>query len=232
MPMRRIAEGSSWPHSAVTVEDQRARRLIVGECLAKLVGHPICRRVRCDTDVDQHSSGMMDDEEDVEYPEGDGRDRKEVHCGGDLAVVGENGAPWLPCVGMSPVPGHGARDWAFGDLRAELLDLAVDARRSRRRSLGVHSVYDGTDVGPCARSSSATTRVSAPGRSEALAMPADDGLGLVDGERLLPSRPPAAQGQPEESIGRAETRSRLLPSEDGELLSEREVLQAQVGPAV
>ena len=62
-------------------------------------------------------------------------------------------------------------------------------------------------------------------------MPADDGLGLDDGERLLPARPPATQGKPEESIGRAETRSRVLPSEDGELLSEREVLQGQAGPA-
>ena len=62
-------------------------------------------------------------------------------------------------------------------------------------------------------------------------MLADDGLGLDDAERLPPSRPPATQGKPEDSIGRAETRSRALPSEDSELLSEREVLQDQVGPA-
>ena len=43
--------------------------------------------------------------------------------------------------------------------------------------------------------------------------------------------PPPTQGKPEDSIGRAETRSRVLPSEDGKLRSEREVFQDQVGPA-
>jgi hypothetical protein len=62
-------------------------------------------------------------------------------------------------------------------------------------------------------------------------MPADDPLGLHEGERLLPSRPAVAQGKPEESIGCTETRSRLLPPEDSKSLSEREVLQEQVGPA-
>jgi hypothetical protein len=62
-------------------------------------------------------------------------------------------------------------------------------------------------------------------------MPSGNGLGLDDGERFLPSRPPATQGKPEGSIERAETRWTVLPSEDGERLSEREVLQHQVGPA-
>jgi hypothetical protein len=62
-------------------------------------------------------------------------------------------------------------------------------------------------------------------------MPADDGLGLDDGERFLASRPPATQLKPEDSIGGAETKSRLLPSEDSELPSGREVLQDRVGNA-
>jgi hypothetical protein len=138
------------------------------------------------TDGDQFAPSVVDDKEDAEYAEGDGGDRKEVHRGDDLAVVGEKGPPSLLFVGMSWVPGHVARDCAFGDLEAELLDLAVDAWRAPRRILGGHPASQGSDLG---------------------------------------------QGQPEDSIGRAETRSRALPSEDGELLSEREVLQDQVGPA-
>ena len=141
------------------------------------------------------------------------------------------GAPSLPFVAKSRTPAHVARDGALGDLKAELLDLAVDARRVPGRILGGHPANEGSDLGRCARSSSAAPRPPAPGPPEALAMPADDGLGLDAGERLLPSRPAAAKGKPEESIGRAETRSRLLPSEDSNLLSEREVLQDQVGPA-
>ena len=128
-----------------------------------------------------------------------------------------------------PAPGHSGR--CVRRPQAELLDLAVDARRAPGRILGGHPANEGPDLGRCARSSSAGPRLPAPVPPEPLAMPADDGLGLDDGERFPPSRPAAAQGKPEESIGRAETRSRLLPSEDSKLLSEREVLQDQVGPA-
>ncbi len=130
-----------------------------------------------DTEVQQYAPSVVDDEEDVEHTERGGGDREEVDRGDGLAVVGEKGAPSLPCVGISRAPGHKARDRAFGDLKTELLDLAVDARRSPR------------------------------------------------------SRPAAAQGQPEDPIGQADARSRVLPSEDGKLLSEREVLEDQVGPA-
>ena len=148
-----------------------------------------------------------------------------------LAVVGEKSARSLPCVGISRAPGHQARDRAFGDLKTELPDLAVDARRTPRRVLGSHAAHEGADVVRCGRSSHAPTRCPAPGPPEALAMPADDGLGLDHRERLLLARPPATQRRPEESIERAESRSRVLPSEDGKLLAEREVLQDQDGPA-
>ena len=79
------------------------------------------------TEVHQHAPGMVDDEEeDVEHAERGGGDREEVDRGDALKVVGEKGAPSLPFVGMGRAPGHGARDGAFGDLKAELQDLAVD----------------------------------------------------------------------------------------------------------
>jgi len=78
----------------------------------------------------RYAPSVVDDEEDVEHAERGGWDREEVDRGDDLAVVGEKGAPSLPFVGIGRVPEHAARDGAFGDLKAELLDLAVDARRS------------------------------------------------------------------------------------------------------
>ena len=131
--------------------------------------------------------------------------------------------------------------WSRRSRRAVLTNLsaapfcqglrAVDARRTLRQVLGSHAAHEGADVGGCGGSSGAPTRCPAPGPPEALAMPADDGLGLDHRERLLPARPPATQCRPEESIGRAETRSRFRPLEDSKALSEREVLQDQVGPA-
>jgi len=184
-----------------------------------------------DTEVHELAPSVVEDEEDVEHAERGGGDHEEVDRGDDLAVVGGKGAPSLPFVGRSRAPGHGAGDGALGDLQAELLDLAVNAGRAPARILSGHPANEGADLGRCARSSSAAPRRPAPVPPEPLAMPADDGLGLDDGQRLLPSRPAAAQGKPEDSIGRAETRSRLLPSEDSKLLAEREVLQDQVRPA-
>jgi len=78
----------------------------------------------------RYASGMVNDEENGEHTERGGGDREEVDRGDHLAVVGEKGAPSLPFVGIGRVPEHAARDGAFGDLKAERLDLAVDARRS------------------------------------------------------------------------------------------------------
>ena len=60
-------------------------------------------------------------------------------------------------------------------------------------------------------------------------MPAEDRRGLDDGERVLPSGPPAAQGKPEDAVSNADAGPRVLPLEDGELLAEREVLDHEVG---
>ena len=179
----------------------------------------------------QLATSVVDDEEDVKHAERGGGDREEVDRGDDLAVVAEERSPALTRRWIDWTPGHEAGDGALGDDEAEFLDLAVNAWRAPRRILGRHPVNESADLGRCAGASSVAPRLPAPVPTEALAMPADDGLGLHDGERLLPSRPAAAQGKPEESIGRAETRSRLLPSEDSKLLAEREVLQDQVGPA-
>jgi hypothetical protein len=131
--------------------------------------------------------------------------------------------------GIGRTPGHVAQDGAFGDLEAELLDHAVDARRAPRRIRGGHAVQEGTDVGACARSSSAATRFPAQVPPEANAMATDDGLGLDDGERLLSTRPPAAKAQPEKAVDDEKAWSGVLPLEDGKLPAEREVLDHEVG---
>jgi hypothetical protein len=109
---------------------------------------------------------VVDDEEDVEHAERGGGDGEEVDRGDDLAAVGENGAPSLPFVGMGRAPGHEARNRALGDLKAELLDLAVDARRTPRRILGGHPANEGPDLGRCARLSSAGYRIRSPRRAK------------------------------------------------------------------
>ena len=56
-------------------------------------------------------------------------------------------------------------------------------------------------------------------------MPAHDGVGLDDDERIGPAAPQRAKHDPEGAIGRGQTRSLLPPGPDGELLSQGEVLE-------
>lgn len=162
---------------------------------------------------------------------GDGGHSEEIHAVDDLAVVGEKGAPLLRCVGIGWAAGDKAGDGAFGDLEAELLHLAVDARRAPSWILGDHPAHEGTDLGLRCRASSAAPRSPTPISFEALAVPSDHRRGLHDGERFLPSRPPASQGKPEKAICHAKAGPGVPPLQDGKLLAEREVFEHEVGAA-
>src|SRR5713226_3504106 len=69
-------------------------------------------------------------------------------------------------------------------------------------------------------------------KREALPVPANHGLGAKDMERLAPPSPIAGEPQPEETVEAPELRSLRPAAEQGELLSERQVLKRQipVGP--
>jgi len=60
-------------------------------------------------------------------------------------------------------------------------------------------------------------------------MPADHRLGLHEDDDIDPSRPQAAEGDPEPAVGRGEPRPAPIVGERGELLSEGEVLENEFG---
>ena len=59
-------------------------------------------------------------------------------------------------------------------------------------------------------------------------MPAHDGLGLDNEQRLSPSRPAPPQDDPEEPVSDGETRARMIRRQDSKLLTKCEVLQDKV----
>src|SRR5260370_20678570 len=71
-----------------------------------------------------------------------------------------------------------------------------------------------------------------PERTEALSMPANHSFGANDVERLAPPCPTPRKPDPEGAIQRSEPWSCRPAAEQGELLSERQVLKRQipVGP--
>ena len=61
-------------------------------------------------------------------------------------------------------------------------------------------------------------------------MPTDDGLGLHDRDRVRPPQPDAGQDDPKGTIDGEKLRTLRLPTEDRELLAQREVLHDEAGP--
>ena len=121
---------------AIPIADEVARRLIPRECLGYLACDPFCRRVCCDVDPDQVSAVQPNDDEGIEQVEANGRNNEQIHGGNVRRVVAQKGAPsltWRPA----------SLDHVFGDarlrdLKPELEQFAMDARRSPKRVLDAH----------------------------------------------------------------------------------------------
>ena len=76
---------------------------------------------------------------------------------------------------------------------------------------------------------STASRLPVPERAEALPVPANHGLRLNDMERLAPPCPPLREPHPECAVEENDPRSLGAAAEQGELLSQRQVLKNEVG---
>ena len=116
--------------------DQVTRGLIPRECLRDLECDPFRGRMWCDVDPDKVSAGQPDDDEDIEQIEANGRDNEQVHGGDVRGVVTQEGAPSLGR--RSTSLDHILRDAGLSDFKAELEQLAVDARGTTQRIVDAH----------------------------------------------------------------------------------------------
>ena len=76
---------------------------------------------------------------------------------------------------------------------------------------------------------STASRLPVPERAEAPPVPANHGLRLNDMERFPPPCPPLREPHPEDAVEEADPRSLGAAAEQGELLSQRQVLKDEVG---
>src|SRR5260370_25222933 len=170
---------------------------------------------------------MRDDEEAVQHAEGDCWDCEEVHRGNCFAVVAQEGCPSPGGFGTSRRIAHPSQDGALRDVEPEHLQLTVD---SWRTPSGVVSHHTGDEFAQRFRRRlsaglKAPARDPLPVHLESGAMPAYDGLGLDNEQRLFPSRPAPPQGDPEEPVMGAEARARMLRRKGSKRLTKCEVLQ-------
>jgi hypothetical protein len=117
--------------SGIAIMHKIAGRLVVGEGVPELLSDPRCRRVGGDRGVDDASTVMPQDHQHEEEPERDCGHDEQVG-GHDLAgVIREERPPGLRR--WARMPTQVFRDGRLTDGNAELLQFAVDSRRTPER---------------------------------------------------------------------------------------------------
>ena len=126
------------------------------------------------------------------------------------------------------MPHHVFRDGGFGNLNAQLEQLAVNAWRTPARVVAAHHP---DQIPNLLRHAGPTWLAAAdfprPEQAKAFTMPGDNGFRLDDHQGGLPVAPHASQPHPEDSIsGRQFQPFWSRPTQDGELLPQGEVFQS------
>ena len=208
-------------------EASSARRERACERLSKLLDHPLGRRVHGHVEVQDLAPSVIDREEAVQQPEGDGRHSEEINRGNRLAMVSEKRKPVLGGVAGPRQPARQvARHGTFRNVEAQLQQFAVDSGSAPRRILTRHAPDKLEEVG--ADLASAATRAQAPIEPKARAMPSNNGFGLDQDERFHPPRPATPQRDPEQAVEAAEAGSRMFALEHRDLLAQGQNLQTKI----
>jgi hypothetical protein len=105
---------------------------------------------------------------------------------------------------------------------------SVNARRSPSRVLGGDSTDERSELRIDRWTSASVSALRGPVELEALAMPADHGLGLHDDQSVVPVWPQAAEGDPECAVRLGQPGAFGLALHNGQLLSQGEVLEREL----
>src|SRR5258705_8226298 len=114
----------------IPIKDDEPRSASKWKCFSQLLDDPKACRMLCDIEVQDATTIVTDDEKAIEHPEGDRRNREEVHRGNRFPVVAEKGKPALGWLRISRCPFHPTRDRSLRDIKTEHEKLAMDAWRS------------------------------------------------------------------------------------------------------
>ena len=129
----------------ILIEDDEPRGQPKWKRFSQLLNDPQAGRVPCDVDVQDPSTGVVDDEEAVEYAEGDRWNREEVHCGDGFPVVAQKRKPalgWFKISGRTTQPaGNGSLRTSKPSIRsspwmrgAPQVGFSVTIRKIRSRT--------------------------------------------------------------------------------------------------
>src|SRR6202051_2868835 len=166
----------------VAIADQVARGLIPRKCLRDLTCNPFGRRMCCDVDPDEVSAAEPDDDAGIEQVETESWNNEQVHGGNVRRVVTQEGPPSL--AGRPPPFDHVLGDAGLRDLKPELEQFAVDARRAPKRIFDAHPPDQRAQLRVDPRSPSQWERLPTPVAAKAGPVPTHKRLGPDDCENL------------------------------------------------
>jgi hypothetical protein len=207
----------------VAIADEVARSLIPGKCLRYLTCNPFGRGICCDVDPDKVSAVEPDDDEGIERVETDSWNNEQVHGSNVRRVVVQEGPPSM--AGWRPSFDHVLGDARLRDVKPELEQFAVDARRAPRRILNAHPPDQCAQLRVDLRSPSLGARLPTPVTAKAGPVLTHERLGPDDCENLQDRWKPAIQLDQEPAIMvRKPDATRQPTPHDIQLMSKHRVL--------
>jgi hypothetical protein len=185
-----------------------------------------------DVNVQDAPPIMADDEEAVEYAEGNRWHGKEIHGCNGFPMVSKKGQPALGPVGISRRSFHPTRDGSLGQVKAENEEFPVDPSCSPGWVLGD---YTGDQFPNLLRRRSSSHLLpnsgdQPPVHTKACPVLAHDSFRGDQDKRIFPSRPDAPNDYPEELIEQAEDRARMSAFQRDELLAQSKILEKETSP--
>ena len=211
---------------AIAIADEKTRCFVVRESVDDLLGGPFGVGIRGDVEVNDLPPVMAEHDEDVQDAKRDCRNDEEV-AGGDIGnVIGQKRSPSLrrrlpgrtmylaTVASATSWPNRSSSDRILG---APQVGFSRDMRRIRSRisrSMGGRPGFPALDFH----------------RQYSLnpSMPSDDRFGLHDDQGGSPVRPEPGEPYPEDAVAVPQLRTFDGLLEDGNLLSQCEVLDGQV----
>jgi hypothetical protein len=209
----------------VSVENQVARRRIEGERLAQLLRAPGTCRIPGNIEVKDSPPVMCDDEEAIQYAEGQRGHGEEIHRRDGFTVVAEESRPSFRRFGAPRRFAHPVQYGSLGDLETKHLELAMNARCTPRRVLDNHAKDQVAQL-PGRRPPATPNPLSGypfPVEPESCTMPADDCVRLDDEKNATPIGPDSPHHHPERFIKDSESRLPILPSQGSKLLPQGKI---------
>ena len=224
--------GKQRPELLVSIVDEVFGVLVPRGGFSQLLGDPFIGGGAGNSGDNDDAAGVeFDDDKDVDGSEQEIMHHSEVTGPDVVGVVFQESTPGLTGGGGWSELVEVFLDGAFADLKAKFEQFTTDAFRTPQPVFLRH-LFDEIDDLLCdAGFAVFLASLEAPVEAEKITMPAQQGIGLDNVERLLPELSTASQPQQAEAVTVGQSGTFDLTVEDDELLAEHGVFGDEVGSA-